>query len=161
MKRAGILLIVLAVLAAGFMAAANIVVADTGDEAHFESALLSGSREGVEGVRVSGRRSTRTVNDGYMDFVLGYDAASGVSESSFELGGRSSGEVPVDYGTYNFDIFDGLSSGGSSSGDSGNAELLADGVNELFQLKNSHSLDRLDNGSDLLRSHDSYLHELF
>lgn len=76
MKRAGILLIVLAVLAAGFMAAANIVVADTGDEAHFESALLSGSREGVEGVRVSGRRSTRTVNDGYMDFVLGYDAAS-------------------------------------------------------------------------------------
>ena len=50
MKRAGILLIVLAVLAAGFMAAANIVVADTGDEAHFESALLSGSREGVEGV---------------------------------------------------------------------------------------------------------------
>ena len=48
MKRAGILLIVLAVLAAGFMAAANIVVADTGDEAHFESALLSGSREGVE-----------------------------------------------------------------------------------------------------------------
>ena len=115
MKRAGILLIVLAVLAAGFMAAANIVVADTGDEAHFESALLSGSREGVEGVRVSGRRSTRTVNDGYMDFVLGYDAASGVSESSFELGGRSSGEVPVDYGTYNFDIFDGLSSGGSSS----------------------------------------------
>lgn len=37
MKRAGILLIVLAVLAAGFMAAANIVVADTGDEAHFES----------------------------------------------------------------------------------------------------------------------------
>ena len=112
MKRAGILLIVLAVLAAGFMAAANIVVADTGDEAHFESALLSGSREGVEGVRVSGRRSTRTVNDGDMDFVLGYDAASGVSESSFGLGGRSSGEVPVDYGTYNFDIFDGLSSGG-------------------------------------------------
>ncbi|MFR5781757.1 MAG: hypothetical protein ACLUEK_07940 [Oscillospiraceae bacterium] len=32
------------------MAAASIVVADTGDEAHFESALLSGSREGVEGV---------------------------------------------------------------------------------------------------------------
>lgn len=119
MKRAGILLIVLAVLAAGFMAAANIVVADTGDEAHFESALLSGSRKGVEGVRVSGRRSTRTVNDGYMDFVLGYDAASGVSESSFELGGRSSGEVPVDYGTYNFDIFDGLSSGGSSIGGDG------------------------------------------
>lgn len=119
MKRAGILLMVLAVLAISWMAAANIVVADTGDDAHYESTLLSGSREGVEGVRVSGRRSTRTVNDGYMDFVLGYDAASGVSESSFELGGRSSGEVPVDYGTYNFDIFDGLNSGGSSIGGDG------------------------------------------
>ena len=46
------------------------------------------------------------------------------------------------------------SAGGSGSGSSNsrNAELLADGVNELFQLQNSHSLDRLDNGSDLLRS---------
>ena len=60
MKRAGILLIVLAVLAAGFMAAANIVVADTGDEAHFESALLSGSRDGVLLFNKSPRPAART-----------------------------------------------------------------------------------------------------
>lgn len=119
MKRAGILLIVLALLAAGFMAAANIVVADTGDEAHFESTLLSGSREGVDGVRVIGRGWNNTTNNGRMNFVLGYDAGSGISESSFQLGSRSSGEVSVDYGTYNFDIFDGLNSGVSNSGGDG------------------------------------------
>ena len=118
MKRAGILLIVLALLAAGFMAAANIVVADTGDDAHFESTLLSGSREGGEGVRVSGWRSDNTTNNGKMNFVLGYDAGSGVSESSFRLG-RLDSETGTDYGTYNFDIFDGLNSSGSSSGGDG------------------------------------------
>lgn len=118
MKRAGILLIVLALLAAGFMAAANIVVADTGDDAHFESTLLSGSREGVEGVRVSGWRSDNTTNNGKMNFVLGYDAGSGASESTFQLG-RLDSETGTDYGTYNFDIFDGLNSGGSSSGGDG------------------------------------------
>lgn len=118
MKRAGILLIVLALLAAGFMAAANIVVADTGDDAHFESTLLSGSREGVEGVRVSGWRSDNTTNNGKMNFVLGYDAGSGVSESTFQLG-RLDSETGTDYGTYNFDIFDGLNSSGSSSGGDG------------------------------------------
>lgn len=118
MKRAGILLIVLALLAAGFMAAANIVVADTGDDAHFESKLLSGSREGVEGVRVSGWRSDNTTNNGKMNFALGYDAGSGVSESTFQLG-RLDSETGTDYGTYNFDIFDGLNSSGSSSGGDG------------------------------------------
>lgn len=118
MKRAGILLIVLVLLAAGFMAAANIVVADTGDDAHFESTLLSGSREGVEGVRVSGWRSDNTTNNGKMNFVLGYDAGSGVSESTFQLG-RLDSETGTDYGTYNFDIFDGLNSSGSSSGGDG------------------------------------------
>lgn len=118
MKRAGILLIVLAVLAAGFMAAVNIVVADTGDDAHFESKLLSGSREGVEGVRVSGWRSDNTTNNGKMNFALGYDAGSGVSESTFQLG-RLDSETGTDYGTYNFDIFDGLNSSGSSSGGDG------------------------------------------
>lgn len=118
MKRAGILLIVLALLAAGFMAAANIVVADTGDDAHFESKLLSGSREGVEGVRVIGRGVDSTTNNLRMNFDLNYDAGSGVSESTFQLG-RLDSETGTDYGTYNFDIFDGLNSSGSSSGGDG------------------------------------------
>lgn len=118
MKRAGILLIVLALLAAGFMAAANIVVADTGDEAHFESTLLSGSREGGEGVRVLGYGHRSTVNTPDMYFNLDYDAGSGTSESTFQLGSQDS-EIGTDYGTYNFDIFDGLNSGGSSSGGDG------------------------------------------
>ena len=118
MKRAGILLIVLVLLAAGFMAAANIVVADTGDDAHFESTLLSGSREGVEGVRVIGRGVDSTTNNLRMNFDLNYDAGSGASESSFRLG-RLDSETGTDYGTYNFDIFDGLNSSGSSSGGDG------------------------------------------
>lgn len=118
MKRAGILLIVLALLAAGFMAAANIVVADTGDEAHFESTLLSGSREGGEGVRILGYGHRSTVNTPDMYFNLDYDAGSGTSESTFQLGSQDS-EIGTDYGTYNFDIFDGLNSGGSSSGGDG------------------------------------------
>lgn len=118
MKRAGILLIVLALLAAGFMAAANIVVADTGDDAHFESTLLSGSREGGEGVRVLGYGHRSTVNTPDMYFNLDYDAGSGTSESTFQLGSQDS-EIGTDYGTYNFDIFDGLNSGGSSSGGDG------------------------------------------
>lgn len=118
MKRAGILLIVLVLLAAGFMAAANIVVADTGDEAHFESTLLSGSREGGEGVRILGYGHRSTVNTPDMYFNLDYDAGSGTSESTFQLGSQDS-EIGTDYGTYNFDIFDGLNSGGSSSGGDG------------------------------------------
>lgn len=118
MKRAGILLIVLAVLAISWMAAANIVVADTGDEAHYESTLLSGSREGGEGVRISGYGCRYTVNDPDMYFNLDYDAGSGTSESTFRLGSQDS-EIGTDYGTYNFDIFDGLNSGGSSSGGDG------------------------------------------
>lgn len=118
MKRAGILLIVLVLLAAGFMAAVNIVVADTGDDAHFESTLLSGSREGVEGVRVIGRGVDSTTNNLRMNFDLNYDAGSGASESSFRLG-RLDSEIGTDYGIYNFDIFDGLNSGGSSSGGDG------------------------------------------
>lgn len=118
MKRAGILLIVLALLAAGFMAAANIVVADTGEDAHFESTLLSGSREGVDGVRVIGRGVDSTTNNLRMNFDLNYDAGSGASESSFRLG-RLDSETGTDYGTYNFDIFDGLNSSGSSSGGDG------------------------------------------
>lgn len=118
MKRAGILLIVLALLAAGFMAAANIVVADTGDEAHFESTLLSGSREGGEGVRILGYGHRSTVNTPDMYFNLDYDAGSGTSESTFQLGSQDS-ETGTDYGTYNFDIFDGLNSGWSSSGGDG------------------------------------------
>lgn len=118
MKRAGILLIVLALLAAGFMAAVNIVVADTGDEAHFESTLLSGSREGGEGVRILGYGHRSTVNTPDMYFNLDYDAGSGTSESTFQLGSQDS-EIGTDYGTYNFDIFDGLNSGGSSSGGDG------------------------------------------
>ena len=118
MKRAGILLIVLALLAAGFMVAANIVVADTGDEAHFESTLLSGSREGGEGVRILGYGHRSTVNTPDMYFNLDYDAGSGTSESTFQLGSQDS-EIGTDYGTYNFDIFDGLNSGGSSSGGDG------------------------------------------
>lgn len=118
MKRAGILLIVLVLLAAGFMTAVNIVVADTGDDAHFESTLLSGSREGVEGVRVIGRGVDSTTNNLRMNFDLNYDAGSGVSESTFQLG-RLDSETGTDYGTYNFDIFDGLNSSGSSSGGDG------------------------------------------
>lgn len=118
MKRAGILLIVLVLLAAGFMVAANIVVADTGDDAHFESTLLSGSREGGEGVRILGYGHRSTVNTPDMYFNLDYDAGSGTSESTFQLG-RLDSETGTDYGTYNFDIFDGLNSGGSSSGGDG------------------------------------------
>lgn len=118
MKRAGILLIVLALLAAGFMAAVNIVVADTGDDAHFESTLLSGSREGGEGVRILGYGHRSTVNTPGMYFNLDYDVGSGTSESTFQLGSQDS-EIGTDYGTYNFDIFDGLNSGGSSSGGDG------------------------------------------
>ena len=118
MKRAGILLIVLALLAAGFMAAVNIVVADTGDDAHFESTLLSGSREGGEGVRILGYGHRSTVNTSDMYFNLDYDAGSGTSESTFQLG-RLDSETGTDYGTYNFDIFDGLNSSGSSSGGDG------------------------------------------
>lgn len=118
MKRAGILLIVLAVLAISWMAAANIVVADTGDDARYESKLLSGSREGGEGVRILGYGHRSTVNTPDMYFNLDYDAGTGTSESSFQLGSQDS-EIDTDYGTYNFDIFSGLNTGGSSSGGDG------------------------------------------
>ena len=77
------------------------------------------------------------------------------------LGSASLSQDDVELGLLFLSGSSSASSSGSSSSNSRNAELLADGINELFQLQDSHSLDRLDNGSDLLRSHGSYLHKFY
>lgn len=114
MKRAGIIFCVLAVLAVGWMTAANIAVGAVAEDVRFESELRAGSREAAGGVRILGEGVDTTVNDEYMYFDLAYDAGSGVGSCDFSLEG---GSRPVQsLHVYDLYIFDQLNSSGSSNG---------------------------------------------
>lgn len=117
MRRAGILLVILAVLALTGLITANAVVSDTSDEAYFESTLLSGSREGAEGVRILASGKERTVNSQYLCFDLVYNAGAGTSDGSFELKSTLSYESSPH--VYSLWINDQLRGGGSTSGGAG------------------------------------------
>ena len=108
MKRAGIIFCVLAVLAVGWMTAANIAVGAVAEDVRFESELRAGSREAAGGVRILGEGVDTTVNDEYMYFDLAYDAGSGVGSCDFSLegGSRPSQSLHV----YDLSIFDQLNS---------------------------------------------------
>ena len=114
MKRAGIIFCVLAVLAVGWMTAANIAVGAVAEDVRFESELRAGSREAAGGVRILGEGVDTTVNDEYMYFDLAYDAGSGVGSCDFSLEGGSRPSQRLH--AYDLYIFDQLNSSGSSNG---------------------------------------------
>ena len=87
MKRAGIIFCVLAVLAVGWMTAANIAVGAVAEDVRFESELRAGSREAAGGVRILGEGVDTTVNDEYMYFDLAYAAGRGGGAGAFAGGG--------------------------------------------------------------------------